>query len=100
MTDTRKPLFTLGQVCGTPGALEQLTKAQVAPFDLLNRHVHGDYGQLCQEDVEANEQSLKDGSRILSSYLLSTGQKVWVITEAADDHGQRAATTLLLPDEY
>lgn len=100
MTNTRKPLFTLGQVVATPGALEQLAKAQVAPSDLLDRHVHGDYGQLCPEDVEANEQALRDGSRLLSSYRLPTGVKVWVITEAADDHGQRAATTLLLPDEY
>jgi hypothetical protein len=100
MVAERKPLFTLGQIVATPGALEQLAKAQVAPSNLLDRHVHGDFGQLCQEDVEANEQSLKDGSRLLSSYRLSTGQKVWVITEAANDHGQRAATTLLLPEEY
>jgi hypothetical protein len=43
---------------------------------------------------------VKDGSRLLSAYALKTGQKVWVITEAADDHGSRAATTILVPDEY
>lgn len=100
MVAERKPLFPLGQIVATPGALAELGKAQVAPSDLLDRHVHGDFGQLCSEDVEANEQSLKDGSRLLSSYRLPTGVKVWVLTEAADDHGQRAATTLLLPDEY
>lgn len=101
MNNTRKPLFNLGQVCGTPSALEELGKAQVAPSDLLTRHIHGDFGELlCPEDVEANHQSLKDGSRLLSSYRLPTGVKVWVITEAADDHGQRPATTILLPSDY
>jgi hypothetical protein len=32
---------------------------------------------------------------VLSSYPLSTGAKVWIITEA-----DRSATTLLLPEEY
>ncbi|MEZ5944902.1 MAG: hypothetical protein R3C18_26255 [Planctomycetaceae bacterium] len=101
MVSERKPLFPLGQVVATPGALEELSKANVALSDLLDRHIHGDFGELlCDEDVEENKQSLQDGSRILSSYRLTTGVKVWVITEAADDHGQRPATTLLLPSEY
>jgi len=44
--------------------------------------------------------ALQDGSRILSAYHTSTGQKIWIITEATDDRGQRSATTILLPDEY
>jgi hypothetical protein len=28
------------------------------------------------------------------------GTKFWVITEAVGDDGRRAATTVLLPDEY
>ncbi len=31
----------------------------------------------------------------MSGYTLSTGKKVWIITEA-----DRSATTLLLPEEY
>jgi hypothetical protein len=33
-------------------------------------------------------------------YPIAEGITVWVITEAADDDGQRLATTLLLPHEY
>ncbi len=55
---------------------------------------------MCDEDCEVNDQAVKDGSRIMSVYRTRHGQKVWVITEAADDRGQRAATTILLPDEY
>jgi hypothetical protein len=31
---------------------------------------------------------------------MKSGAKIWIITEAADDDGQREATTILLPDEY
>ena len=53
------------------------------------------------DDSAANDQAVQDGSRILSAYLLNDDKtKVWIITEATDDTGNRAATTLLLPDEY
>lgn len=100
MVTQSKPLFNLGQVVATPAALESIEKAGQAPSDFLDRHVRGDWGNVCRDDAEANEQSLKDGTRLLSSYRLTTGVKLWIITEADDDHGQRAATTLLLPEEY
>jgi hypothetical protein len=53
------------------------------------------------EDAEANNQALRDGSRLLSAYILNDGKtKIWVITEAEDDNGNRAATTILLPSDY
>ena len=52
------------------------------------------------EDWQANDQALADGSRLLSAYNTLKGVKLWIITEAENDNGQRAATTLLLPDEY
>jgi hypothetical protein len=95
------PLFKLGQVLSTPGALEALGQVGQTPWQFLSRHVAGDWGIVDAEDAEANNQSLKDGSRLLSAYILKDGKtKLWVITEAQDDHGNRAATTLLLPDEY
>jgi hypothetical protein len=93
---TRKELrFSLGQVVGTPGALHAFEEAGQHPAEFLSRHVSGDWGDLCEEDVTENELSVDQGFRILSSYELSTGTKVWVITEA-----DRSATTILLPDEY
>ena len=47
-----------------------------------------------------NKQSIEDGSRILSSFKTVKEVKIWIITEAEDDSGQRAATTILLPEEY
>jgi hypothetical protein len=89
------PLFNFGQVCGTPGAMEALEKAGQAPSDFLDRHVRGDWGDVCQEDAEANHESLKDGSRILSAYRTTLNVKLWIITEA-----DRSSTCILLPSEY
>lgn len=100
MTETSKhghkrPLFRLGQVVATPGALEALAEAGQTPNEFITRHVTGEWGDLVAEDIQENEYALKHVLRIFSSYRLSTGAKLWVITEA-----DRSATTLLLPSEY
>lgn len=97
---TKKPRFELGQVLATPGALEALEKSGQSPSEFLSRHVSCDWGEVCPEDKAANDQSLIDGSRILSAYRTSRNERFWIITEAADDEGHRAATTILLPEEY
>ena len=63
-------------------------------------HVSGDWGIVCGEDKQANESALKNGARLMSTYFLSDETKLWIITEAVDDDSVRAATTILLPDEY
>ncbi len=95
-----KPRFSLGQTLATPGAIEALQQAGQAPAEFLDRHVRGDWGDVCQEDAALNDEALIDGSRLLSAYKLNNGTKVWVITEAVGDNGRRAATTILLPEEY
>jgi hypothetical protein len=94
-----KPLFGLGSVYATPAVLDHLAKCGYLPNALLGRHVHGDYGELGEEDRNANDQALIHGSRILSTYRIE-GEKIYVITEAADDEGVRCATTLLFASEY
>jgi hypothetical protein len=95
-----KPKFPLGQVLATPGALEALEKCGQSPAEFVTRHQYGDWGDVCADDKALNDESLIDGSRILSAYRTSKGDKIWIITEATDDRGYRAATTILLPDEY
>jgi hypothetical protein len=65
------------------------------PTRFLARHVTGDWGDLNADDCRENEQSIHDGCRLLSAYLLSDGTKIWIITEA-----DRSSTTILLPEEY
>ena len=89
------PLFSLGQIVATPGALEALERAAQSPATFLDRHVSGDWGEVCNEDKQANNEALEKGFRILSAYHTRTGTKLWIITEA-----DRSATTILLPKEY
>jgi hypothetical protein len=100
MIAVKTPLFKPGKVVATPGALEALEQAGQSVWAFLARHLAGDWGVVNAGDKAANDESLKDGSRLLSAYSLSTGKKIWLLTEAEDDNGNRAATTALLPDEY
>jgi hypothetical protein len=87
--------FAPGSVVATPGALEAFRASGDNPFTYFMRHVSGDWGDVDEHDRRENELSLQHGWRILSSYTLSNGTKVWLITEA-----DRSSTTFLLPEEY
>ena len=93
-------LLSLGKIVGTPGALSALAEAGLSPDFLINKHIQGDWGDVGREDWEANQQALKDGSRILSVYQISPTVRVWIITEGMNDSGVRESTCLLLPSEY
>ena len=95
-----KPKFSLGQTLSTPGALKALQDAGQSPADFLSRHLVGDWGEVCADDKDLNDLAVVEGSRILSAYRTLKGEKIWIITEATDDGGNRSATTLLLPSEY
>ncbi len=92
--------FKMGQIVGTPGALEALQKSGQNPAEFLGRHVVGDWGEMSKDDCQLNDEALVDGSRLMSAYKTTTGEKLWIITEASDDEGHRCCTTILLPDEY
>lgn len=88
------PLFPLGRVVATPGALEHCAKNNITPLTLIGRHHRGDWGDLCEDDRSANENALFAGGRILSSYRVAD-EKLYCITE-----WDRTVTTLLLAREY
>ena len=87
--------FPLGRVVATPGALSALEKAEQLPAAFLDRHVNGDWGEVPDADKHENELAVEQGLRILSAYTTSSGDKIWILTEA-----DRSATTILLPEEY
>lgn len=61
----------------------------------LARHSRCDWGDLCDSDKESNDLAVEFGDRIISSYILDNGRKMWIITEA-----DRSNTTILLPSDY
>ena len=87
--------FPLGQTVATPGALQALSQAGQEPSAFISRHVSGDWGEISDGDRQLNDEGVNGGDRLMSVYTLSTGVKIWVITES-----DRSVTTLLLPDEY
>ncbi len=92
------PQFDLGRVVATPGALALLEEAGVTASSLIDRHIAGDWGDLCKTDARMNDKALKNGDdRIFSVYEVGDGikRKVYVITEH-----DRSTTTVLRPEDY
>ncbi len=82
----------LGKVYGTMGALVAFAGALDEDLDTyLVWHANGDWGEVDNHDRKANEYAVVHGLRVLSSYTLRTGQKIWIITEA-----DRSTTTNLV----
>jgi hypothetical protein len=89
-----KLLFALGKVTATPRALRVMRTRGIDGWELLRRHVSGDWGDLDEADKRGNEVSLKESFAILSAYGKGAN-RICIITDA-----DRSATTWLLPDEY
>jgi hypothetical protein len=100
-TNICQPRFELGQIVSTPGALDACTREHMTRC--LARHLIGDWGCVCPEDAETNNEALSCGFRILSAYPIDPAKPsegfgentLWIITEA-----DRSVTTFLLPEEY
>ena len=105
-------LFFPGRVVATPGAIELMAITETSPLVLISMHVAGDWGDCHPDDVQVNNDALRDGARVMSVYRLplvdktkakdgdssaadTEDDRVWVITEA-----DRSVTTILLPEEY
>jgi len=90
-------LFQLGTIEVSPGAEAALAAAGVAASALLERHQSGDWGEIEEHDRIENEFALASSTAVYSigsSYRLSDGTQIWVLT-ASD----RSCTRVLLPAE-
>jgi hypothetical protein len=87
--------FELGQIVGTPGALAACPMDRLLIY--LRSHARGNWGCICIEDFEINDEAVRDGNRILSAYPIDPAKSskgygdntVWIITEA-----DRSVTTI------
>lgn len=100
---SKDPLFPTGQVLCTPSAWQEIKQNKADVSVLLQRHVSGDWSDMCEEDREENRHSIEKGYFVSSSYIIAThtintftvNTKIWIITE-----GDRPTTMILLPEEY
>jgi hypothetical protein len=86
-------LFELGEIYATPGVKRKVSQEEALMS--LSRHVSGDWGNVGVQDWKENDFALRNGCRILSTYVGGEAVTYWIITEA-----DRSATTILLPEEY
>ena len=87
--------FPLGVVYVTLAAMEALLRNEANLTQLLARHQGGDFGEMCYDDRQVNEKSIKAGGRVLSSYPLSDDTVLWIITEAGWQQ-----TAVMVREEY
>jgi hypothetical protein len=97
-------LFETGPVLTTPGIREIMNHGSQAIDTIqkcLDRHCQGDWGDLCDDDKQLNQNSLDEEKEkgftydnLFSSYETDFG-KIYIITEC-----DRSVTTILTPEEY
>jgi len=95
MVETPACAFVPARIVATLAALDVLAGEGVDAKLLITRHLCGDWGDLDPETCRMNDASLAFGARLLSSYILPSGRRIWIVTEA-----DRSYTCLLLPEEY
>jgi hypothetical protein len=89
-----KAKFRLGRIVATPNALSKVSGPEI--LTAIQRHQAGDWGDvLDEEDRQANERALSEGSRLLSAFATLKGERFWIITEA-----DRSVSTVLMPEDY
>jgi len=83
----------MGKVVITRGA-SQLSQEEI--MAALKRHSIGDWGTVCEEDKETNNNAVENNDgMILSAYATESGTPFWIITDSGGE-----TTTILLPEEY
>jgi hypothetical protein len=88
-------LFQMGRLVGTPNVIRFCDEHCINIISLVRRHLHGDWGDMCESDKKQNDDAVRTGeARIFSAYQFEHG-KIWIITE-----WDRSVTTVLLPSEY
>lgn len=93
-------LVFIGDLYFTRGIKELVDDETISKDDLkdcIYRHIRCDYGEMCEEDVEVNNQALDmDYGRVMSEYRVNN-IRIWLITCLA---GEQTYTTCLRPEEY
>jgi hypothetical protein len=93
--ERKQPRFSLGQIVSTRGALAACTAEHLQ--QCLARHLKGDWGSVCAEDKESNDEAVTEGLRLLSAYPIDPAKPsegfgentLWIITEAASGAFQK-----------
>lgn len=88
----------LGKTVMTSGVNNKIAESEKFAREIkicMEKYITCDWGDLCNEDKEMNDNALRNGNdRILAAYDTSEG-KIYIITEQ-----DRSYTTILFTHEY
>ena len=88
----------LGKTVMTSGVNNKIAEGEKFAREIkicMEKYITCDWGDLCNEDKEMNDNALRNGNdRILAAYDTSEG-KIYIITEQ-----DRSYTTILFTHEY
>ncbi len=89
--------FSSDQVVMTRGVANWAAEHGFDLSKLVKRHFCGDWGAVCADDAQSNDESLANNDGALHSAFDISGlkERIWVITE-----WDRSVTTVLFPHEY
>ncbi|GFE79175.1 hypothetical protein GCM10011487_11750 [Steroidobacter agaridevorans] len=92
-TGSFHPRFEPGRLELSSGVEDLVNRGQLNVDHYLHRHLRGDWGDIGKAAREANEQALRRGGVLYSSYVLTTETKLMIVT--ADSRTETAV--LLVP---
>lgn len=95
--------FNMGKIVATSGIHEAMKGSGYFAAEVnlsLQRYAVKDWGNLSEEDKQANEEALSnlDDLYLLAAYETSMG-KIWITTNRISEDAGDNATTVLFPDE-
>jgi len=95
MSATKIPIaiFRIGKIVATKNALDRLCIDDIT--EGIAKHQAGDWGEISEEDRQANDRGLIQKTRLFSAHHSARGIKFWIITDA-----NRSVTKVLLPGDY
>lgn len=79
---------------GISAMIDECPQVGMEIQECLLRHMLGDWGEVCEEDRQQNDEAAEHMGYILSAYTVKN-TKIWIITDYGWD-----VTTILLPEEY
>ncbi len=97
MTEQKEPCMEFYMTAGINNDMNTDPEFETRILTLMNRFVHDDWGDLCEDDKELNRQAKIHGGRILAAYETDHG-KVYIITD--DTKAAVKVTTVLYASEY
>lgn len=95
MSDSKRPLFEIGLLALSGGVFDLIETRGINVCPYLDRHVHGDWGDVTPERAQLNQEALGSGDRLLSSYVITSELTILIVTES-----DRSLTLIHFPDEY